>query len=75
MKEKKIKEKPEKPKSELLPKILKIAKIIILIVMIVASYILSDKIIDFLATVDLIILKRALNIVLITVIMGIYFKK
>lgn len=75
MKEKKIKEKSEKPKSELLPKILKIAKIIILIVMIVASYILSDKIIDFLATVDLIILKRALNIVLITVIMGIYFKK
>ena len=70
MKEKKIKEKSEKPKSELLPKILKIAKIII-----VASYILSDKIIDFLATVDLIILKRALNIVLITVIMGIYFKK
>lgn len=75
MKEKEKKEKPVKQKSKILPKILKVIKIIILLVMIVASYILSDKVVDYLMTIDLIIIKRALNIILITIIMAIYFKK
>lgn len=75
MKEKENKEKPVKPKSKILPKVLKVIKIIILLVMIVASYILSDKVVDYLMTIDLIIIKRALNIILITIIMAVYFKK
>ena len=75
MKEKEKKEKTVKPKSKILPKVLKVIKMIILLVMIVASYILSDKVVDYLMTIDLIIIKRALNIILITIIMAIYFKK
>lgn len=62
-------------KKELGNKLLKLVKFIILLVMIVASYILSDKIVDYLSTIDLIIIKRALNIILITIITAIYFKK
>jgi hypothetical protein len=69
------KEKTVKLKSKILPKVLKVIKIIILLVMIVASYILSDKVVDYLMTIDLIIIKRTLNIILITIIMAVYFKK
>ena len=71
----KEKEKTVKPKSKILPKVLKVIKMIILLVMIVASYILSDKVVDYLMAIDLIIIKRALNIILITIIMAVYFKK
>ncbi len=72
---KRMEEKPKKDTTMSLTKVLNILKAIILVVMIIASYMLSDRIVDYLMTVDLIIIKRAVNIILITVIMAIYFKK
>ena len=74
---KRMEEKPKKEKNTTisLAKVFNILKAIILVVMIIASYMLSDRIVDYLMTVDLIIIKRAVNIILITVIMAIYFKK
>ncbi len=74
---KRMEEKPKKEKNTnmSLAKVFNILKAIILVVMIIASYMLSDRIVDYLMTVDLIIIKRAVNIILITVIMAIYFKK
>ena len=72
---KRMEEKPKKDPTMSLAKVFNILKAIILVVMIIASYMLSDRIVDYLMTVDLIIIKRAVNIILITVIMAIYFKK
>ncbi len=55
-------------------KIVKRIKLVLFISMLVLTYFLSTKIVDFLLTVDVETLKRSLNIILVVLVVGIYFK-
>ena len=55
-------------------KIIKRIKLVLFITMLVLTYFLSTKTIDFLLTVDVETLKRSLNIILVVLVVGIYFK-
>lgn len=55
-------------------KIVKRIKLVLFISMLVITYFLSTKIVDFLLTVDVETLKRSLNIILVVLVVGIYFK-
>ena len=54
--------------------ILKIIKLVMFVVMLVLSYLLSDKAVDYVLTINAEMLKRILNIIVIVVLMAIYFK-
>ncbi len=43
-------------------------------VMMVLTYIVSDKIVDYILSVDVIVLKRVLNLILATILVFISFK-
>ena len=55
-------------------KMIKIVKLVVFIVMLVLSYLLSDKAVDYVLTINAEMLKRILNIILIVILMAIYFK-
>ena len=55
-------------------KMIKIVKLVIFIVMLILSYLLSDKVVDYVLTINAEMLKRILNIIIIVVLMAIYFK-
>lgn len=54
--------------------ILKIIKLVMFVVMLALSYLLSDKAVDYVLTINAEMLKRILNIIVIVVLMAIYFK-
>lgn len=54
---------------------LKILKITLFIAMMVFSYILSDKIVDYLLTIDPVMLKRILNLILVSILVFISLNK
>ena len=56
-------------------KLLKGIKFILFVGMLIGSYILSDRIVSYVSTLDIEMLKRILNISLVVIIVGIYFKK
>lgn len=56
-------------------KILKIIKFVFFITMLVLSYFVSDRVIDYLLTIDVITLKRALNLILAVILMFISMYK
>ncbi len=56
-------------------KILKGIKFILFVGMLIGSYILSDRIVSYVSTLDIEMLKRILNISLVVIIVGFYFKK
>lgn len=56
-------------------KILKGIKFMLFITMLIGSYILSDRIVNYVSTLDIEMLKRILNISLVVIIVGFYFKK
>lgn len=56
-------------------KIIKNIKSILFIMMLVLTYFVSTQTIDFLLTVNVETLKRALNIILVVIVVGIYMKK
>lgn len=56
-------------------KLLKGIKFILFVGMLIGSYILSDRIVNYVSTLDIEMLKRILNISLVVIIVGFYFKK
>lgn len=56
-------------------KIIKNIKLILFIMMLVLTYFVSTQTVDFLLTVNVETLKRALNIILVVIVVGIYMKK
>ena len=56
-------------------KIIKNIKLILFIMMLVLTYFVSTQTVDFLLTVNIETLKRALNIILVVIVVGIYMKK
>lgn len=54
--------------------ILKIIKLVMFVIMLALSYLLSDKAVDYVLTINAEMLKRILNIIVIVVLMAIYFK-
>ena len=56
-------------------KILKGIKFILFVGLLIGSYILSDRIVSYVSTLDIEMLKRILNISLVVIIVGFYFKK
>lgn len=56
-------------------KIIKNIKLILFISMLVLTYFVSTQTVDFLLTVNVETLKRALNIILVVIVVGIYMKK
>lgn len=53
-------------------RLFKIIKFILFIGMLVGSYVLSDKIVNYVSTLELELIKRVLNIVIVVIIVGIY---
>lgn len=56
-------------------KILKAIKFILFIAMLILSYFVSDRIVDYLLTIDVITLKRSLNLILVVILMFIVMYK
>lgn len=56
-------------------KILKGIKFILFVGMLIGSYILSDRIVSYVSTLDIEMIKRILNISIVVIIVGFYFKK
>lgn len=56
-------------------KLFKMVKFITFIALLVGSYFLSDRIVEFVSTLELELIKRVLNITLVVILVGIYFKK
>ena len=56
-------------------KLLKGIKFILFMGMLIGSYILSDRIVSYVSTLDMEMIKRILNISLVVIIVGFYFKK
>lgn len=56
-------------------KLLKGIKFILFMGMLIGSYILSDRIVSYVSTLDIEMIKRILNISLVVIIVGFYFKK
>lgn len=56
-------------------KILKVIKFILFIAMLILSYFVSDRIVDYLLTIDVITLKRSLNLILVVILMFIVMYK
>lgn len=50
-------------------KILKGIKFILFVTMLILSYFVSDRVVDFLLTIEVITLKRALNLILAVILM------
>lgn len=55
-------------------KITKILKIVLFITMLVLSYIISDKLVDFISTLDILVVKRVLNLILVVVLVFLFNK-
>lgn len=55
-------------------KITKILKIVLFITMLVLSYIVSDKLVDFISTLDILVVKRVLNLILVVVLVFLFNK-
>ena len=55
-------------------KITKILKIVLFITMLVLSYIASDKLVDFISTLDILVIKRVLNLILVVVLVFLFNK-
>ena len=55
-------------------KITKILKIVLFITMLVLSYIVSDKLVDFISTLDILVAKRVLNLILVVVLVFLFNK-
>lgn len=55
-------------------KITKILKIVLFITMLVLSYIVSDKLVDFILTLDILVVKRVLNLILVVVLVFLFNK-
>lgn len=55
-------------------KITKILKIVLFITMLVLSYIVSDKLVDFISTLDILVIKRVLNLILVVVLVFLFNK-
>lgn len=55
-------------------KITKILKIVLFITMLVLSYIVSDKLVDFILTLDILVIKRVLNLILVVVLVFLFNK-
>jgi hypothetical protein len=47
---------------------------VLFVAMMVLTYVLSDKIVDYILSVDVIVLKRVLNLILATILVFISFK-
>lgn len=56
-------------------KIIRNIKLVLFISMLVSTYIISTKTVDYLLTLDVELLKRSLNIILVVLVVGIYAKK
>lgn len=56
-------------------KIIKNIKLVLFIAMLILTYFVSTQTVDFLLTVNVETLKRALNIILVVIVVGIYMKK
>lgn len=66
----------ENEKLNLLGKrIITIIKLILVAVALVLSYLISDKIIDYILTIDAIMLKRILNVILVIIVLVIAMHK
>lgn len=66
----------ENEKLNLLGKrIITIIKLILVAVALVLSYLISDKIIDYILTIDAIMLKRILNVILVIIVLVIAMRK
>lgn len=66
----------ENEKLNLLGKrIITIIKLILIAVALVLSYIISDKIIDYILTIDAIMLKRILNVILVIIVLVIAMRR
>lgn len=55
-------------------KIMRVAKILILIALLVLTYFISDKVVDYLFSLEIEIVKRGLNIILAAIIVLVYKK-
>lgn len=55
-------------------KITKILKIVLFITMLVLSYIVSDKLVDFISTLDILVVKRVLNLILVVILVFLFNK-
>lgn len=69
---KKVVEKEDNKK--IVAKITKILKIVLFITMLVLSYIVSDKLVDFISTLDILVVKRVLNLILVVVLVFLFNK-
>ena len=58
----------------IIAKITKILKIVLFITMLVLSYIVSDKLVDFILTLDILVVKRVLNLILVVVLVFLFNK-
>jgi small neutral amino acid transporter SnatA (MarC family) len=58
----------------IITKIIKILKIVLFITMLVLSYIVSDKLVDFISTLDILVVKRVLNLILVVVLVFLFNK-
>lgn len=58
----------------IITKITKILKIVLFITMLVLSYIASDKLVDFISTLDILVVKRVLNLILVVVLVFLFNK-
>lgn len=56
-------------KGEKKTKVLKLIKFILFTTMLISSYFVSDKVVDYLITIDTTVLKRALNLILVVTLM------
>lgn len=56
-------------------KILSLIKLVLFIGMVVLTYFISDKFIDYVLTIDVQIVKRVVNMILILIVTAIYFKE
>lgn len=61
--------------NNILEKIYKVVKLVLFISMLVLSYMATDKVVDYISTLDIVLIKRVVNIIIIVVFGCIYFKK
>lgn len=56
----------------IIAKITKILKIVLFITMLVLSYIVSDKLVDFISTLDILFIKRVFNLILVVILVFLF---